>query len=125
MGPLMRATFDTNLLIDYLNGIRKAADEIARYSEPAISRITWMEVLVGARDKDEAFSIRQFLRLFNVIEINEAIADKAVAVRQSRKMRLPDAIIYATADCYGGLLITRNTRDFPASDPLIRVPYRR
>jgi predicted nucleic acid-binding protein len=38
--------------------------------------------------------------------------------------RLPDAIIWATARRKNTLLITRNTKDFPAGEPDIRVPYR-
>jgi predicted nucleic acid-binding protein len=40
------------------------------------------------------------------------------------KIRVPDAIILATARVESLLLVTRNTRDFPADLPGIRVPYR-
>lgn len=39
------------------------------------------------------------------------------------RIRLPDAIIWATADVGGLLLVTRNTRDFDASNPGICIPY--
>jgi hypothetical protein len=45
-------------------------------------------------------------------------------VRRERRLKLPDAIILATAETADRLLITRNTRDFPANDPGIRIPYR-
>jgi hypothetical protein len=45
-------------------------------------------------------------------------------VRKQRKLKLPDAIILATAQTADRLLITRNTRDFPADDPSVRIPYR-
>jgi predicted nucleic acid-binding protein len=38
-------------------------------------------------------------------------------------MRLPDAIIWASADVHSMLLVTRNTKDFPADLPGIRIPY--
>lgn len=42
-----RALFDTNILIDYLNGIPQAKDVLTEYHiNPAISAITWMEVMV-------------------------------------------------------------------------------
>lgn len=45
-----RALFDTNILIDYLNGIPQARDVLVEYHiNPAISAITWMEVMVGAK----------------------------------------------------------------------------
>jgi predicted nucleic acid-binding protein len=53
------------------------------------------------------------------------IAEQAVALRRDRRVKLPDAVIWATARSMGALLVTRNTKDFPADDPGVRVPYRR
>ena len=39
------------------------------------------------------------------------------------KMKLLDAMILATAQVNGAILVTRNTTDFPAQMPGIRVPY--
>lgn len=36
---------------------------------------------------------------------------------------LPDAIILATAQLADRILVTRNSRDFPASDPQVHIPY--
>jgi predicted nucleic acid-binding protein len=44
---MVRALFDTNVLIDYLNGVEAAKKEMVLYEHHAISTITWMEVLVG------------------------------------------------------------------------------
>lgn len=120
----MRAVFDTNVLIDYLAGVGAARDELRRYESPAVSIVTWMEVLVGARDEAEHASLEQFLKRFEVVPLDEAIARRAVALRQAERLRLPDAIIWATAVERGQLLVTRNTRDFPEEDPGVRVPYR-
>lgn len=43
---MVRPLFDTNILIDYLGGVALARDELARYREPAISIVSWMEVLI-------------------------------------------------------------------------------
>jgi len=59
----MNALLDTNILIDYLNGIDAAREEIARYPKPCISPMTWMEVMVGA-EPDEAPLVGQFLARF-------------------------------------------------------------
>ena len=53
------------------------------------------------------------------------VTEQAVALRREHRIRLPDAIIWATARASGALLVTRNTKDFPANDPGIRVPYQR
>ena len=38
-------SFDSNILIDALNGHPAAHAEIGRIDEPCISRVTWIEVL--------------------------------------------------------------------------------
>jgi len=118
----MRALFDTNILIDYLKGIGAAKNEIARYEKPLISLVTWMEVLAGTDADDEA-KVRAFLRRFLCIGIDGAVAEQAVVLRQTRRIKLPDAIIRATAMNENALLVSRNTKDFPADSPDIRVPY--
>lgn len=119
----MNAVFDTNILIDYLNGVDAARTEIERHSDRFISAVTWMEVLAGVRTDEEGDVVEMFLRDFKVIDITRRVSREAVALRQARKLRLPDAIIWATARTESALLVTRNTKDFPASDPGVRVPY--
>jgi len=48
----MNAVFDTNIVIDALNGVANVDTEYSRYERVLISRITWMEVMVGAQDKE-------------------------------------------------------------------------
>ena len=119
----MRALLDTNILVDYLNGIEAARAEIARYRSPAISPISWMEVMVGtAADRDAP--VRGFLASFRQVEIGATVAERAVVVRRQRRIRLPDAIIWASAESISALLVTRNSKDFPPEEPGIRIPYR-
>ncbi|WP_029308508.1 type II toxin-antitoxin system VapC family toxin [Cupriavidus metallidurans] len=120
---MVKALFDTNVLIDYLNGISAAKKELARYEYRAISTITWMEVLVGTSDQDEA-AIRAWLGSFDVIAVDDAVANQAVTIRKTRRVRLPDAIVWATAQVHSLLLVSRNTKDFPADEPGVRVPYK-
>lgn len=119
----MRATFDTNILIDFLGGIEGARREFERFDERSISVITWMEVMVGATGDDTA-AVQAFLGSFRVVPIDEPVAKEAVRLRQAHRIRLPDAVIWATARTERALLVTRNTKDFPADDVGIRVPYR-
>ncbi len=119
----MKALFDSNILIDYLNGVEPAKAELARHRERLISVITWMEVLAGAHNAAEADVIELFLRDFHVVEISRRTAREAVEIRQAHGTRLPDAIIRATARTESALLVTRNTKDFPKDDPGVRVPY--
>ena len=119
---MVRPLFDTNILVDYLNGIAPARDELARYGEPAISIVSWMEVLIGAAPAVEP-ATRRFLSRFTLVEIDRAVAERAVIVRRTNRIRLPDAIIQASAEVYSMLLVTRNTRDFDGTSPSVRVPY--
>ncbi|MER8370394.1 hypothetical protein NKH70_31295 [Mesorhizobium sp. M0991] len=51
------------------------------------------------------------------------MANRAVALRRAHRIKLPDAVIWATAQTAGRLLVTRNTKDLPPDDPGIRQPY--
>ncbi|HEX2524703.1 MAG TPA: type II toxin-antitoxin system VapC family toxin [Geminicoccus sp.] len=119
---MVKALFDTNILIDYLSAVPEARVELGRYSGKAISVVTWMEVMIGAAPDLQAVT-HQFLHAFDVIGIEERVAGQAVELRRSFRIKLPDAIIWATAQIHGLLLVTRNNKDFPADDPGVRVPY--
>jgi predicted nucleic acid-binding protein len=119
----MNAVMDTNILIDYLNGSSKAKHELDAFETLYISLVSWMEILVGAQEGEEETVVREFLRRFRVHPVDEGVAERAVEIRRKNKIRLPDAIIWATAQQLGILLVTRNTRDFPRNNPGVRVPY--
>ena len=119
----MKAVFDTNIVIDALNGLNEADQEYNRYERVFISRITWMEILVGTTEKDE-ISMRDFLETqFEIVPLDEKVAEEAIRLRRAYHMRLPDAIIWATARVNGVELVSRNTKDFHADWDGIRVPY--
>ena len=119
---MVKVLLDTNVLIDFLRGIPAAQAELARYDDSAISVITWIEVLVGAPPA-LAQPTRDFLDDFRLIELDSEIAERAVAIRRDHRLKLPDAIIWASAQTHARLLITRDTKGFPADDPGVRVPY--
>jgi len=119
----VNAVFDTNILIDYLGGVDAARDEMRRYRQRLISIVTWMEVLIGARSEEENEVIEMFLRDFRVIEVSRPIARDAIDLRRAHRIRLPDALIWASARAESALLVTRNTKDYPKNDPGVRIPY--
>jgi predicted nucleic acid-binding protein len=119
----MKALFDSDILIDYLVGEVKADIELKRYSIRLISIVSWSEVMIGAVSSDEETKCRGFLSSFSIIPFDLAIAEEAARIRRGTRIKLPDAIIWATAKTNGALLVTRNTRDFPADDPFVRIPY--
>jgi hypothetical protein len=120
----LKTVFDTNILIDYLSGYKEAEKEIALYKESAISIISWMEIWVGVENKDEEIIVQSFLSSFTLLQVTEEIAQEAVQLRKKYKLKLPDAIIWASATNQGWTLVTRNAKDFKNSYPGIRIPYR-
>lgn len=120
VGP---ALFDTVILIDFLNGVPQARKEVHRYADRAISLITWMEVMAGTEPDDEQATVL-FLGTFVNLPITVAIARQAVKVRRQKKLKLPDAIILATAQVEKRILVTRNTRDFKDDGVSIATPYK-
>lgn len=119
----MKAVFDTNILIDYLNGIEDARDMMATVDLKLVSVITYIEVLVGAKDVDEEKAIRGFLGAFEIVDLSADIGRETIAVRRRHRLKIPDAIVYATARTEGCVLVTRNTKDMKPSWPDILVPY--
>lgn len=103
--------------------VPEARTELRRYREKAISIITWMEVVVGAVPDLEA-ATRNFLNGFDVIAVDEHVAERAVGLRRNHRIKLPDVVIWATAQVHSMLLVTRNTKDFPDGDPGVRAPYK-
>jgi predicted nucleic acid-binding protein len=120
-------TFDSNIIIDALSGYPQARAEIDRAtdfgSRAWISRAVWIEVM----SKGEGEGLRRaeiLLSGFSVDEIDAEIGQRAAALRRERRgLKAMDAIILATAQTRGRVLITRNIKDFPAEMPGIRVPY--
>jgi predicted nucleic acid-binding protein len=119
--------FDANIVIDALAGYPLARAEIqrsvARGSRPWISRMAWIEVLSKGTDA-MVHDAEAFLARFGLDEVDDEISRRAAALRRERpRLKSPDAIILATAQIRGRVLVTRNTKDFPAEMPGIRVPY--
>jgi len=114
--------FDTNILIDYLRGIPQAPAECDKHSDRAVSIVTWMEVMAGSTEANEA-DARSCLLNFYTLALTPDVAERAFLLRRTNRVKLPDAIIQATAEAHGRVLITRNTRDFPEGTAGVRIPY--
>ena len=115
--------FDTNILIDWLRERPEAEAELSRYRRHRISRISWSEVLAGEPLETRDY-VQELIAPFEVIELDARIATAAADIRHRTRMKLLDAVILATAQITGSILVTRNTKDFPAKMPGIRVPYK-
>lgn len=114
--------FDTNVIVDWLRRRPEARAEIARYPRHNLSRIVWTEVMAGEVLEGRQ-QVQDALSHFQVVELDQRIATAAADLRCRTGMKLLDAYVLATAQVNGAILITRNTKDFPAEMPGIRVPY--
>ena len=120
----MRAVVDTNVLIDFLQGVPAAAEELEQYEAVEVSAISLAELLVGAAHDAAIRAVDALIGACQVIPVDEAIAREAAFLRGASRVRLPDALIWATARTRGSLLVTRD-QGFPAEAPEIRHPYQR
>ena len=82
-----------------------------------------MELLCGAKDSSEKQAVETLLSGMQRVDFDEKVARRAVELWQSLRLKLPDAVVLASAEEEGCILVTRNTRDFPADDPRVRFPY--
>lgn len=115
--------FDSGVIVDALSGHPKAIAELRRVKRPWLCRTSWLEILgeapPAARDETE-----RFLANFSVREISPEIARRAANLRYEKpRISLGAALVFAAAQEHGGILVTRNIKDFPAATPGIRIPY--
>ncbi|MEZ5813535.1 MAG: PIN domain-containing protein [Alphaproteobacteria bacterium] len=117
-----RAVFDTNVIIQYSNGHEPSRDAFLRVTDRFISLTTWIEFLVGIAPPRRATYDRFLQENFEIVETNFDVAEFVIDIRRSKRLKLPDATIYATAKYVRAPLITFNTKDFDINEPDIYVP---
>ena len=109
---------DTDVIIWYLRGNKKAYDLIHSLNVFAISAVTYMELVQGMRDKTELRQLKRTLKQWNVktIYMNEEISALALFYVEeyflSHSMQLADALIAATCSNYGLVLYTANDKHY-------------
>lgn len=106
---MVRVLFDTNILIDSLNGYSQAREVIKKYPDRAVSVITQIELLAGGKPVHEV-QVRTLLSGFKILQTEPAIAEYAATIRREQKLKTPDAIILATAQSTKRTLVTRDVR---------------
>ena len=107
---------DSNTIIDYVgNKIPEASSLILDTyfnDNLSVSIISKIEVLGFNDNYEEIKKLNEFIELANILYIDEIIADKTIELRKKYKIKLPDAIIAATAIVYNLILVSLNITDF-------------
>jgi hypothetical protein len=114
--------FDTGIVADWLAGKAAAEAELLRYPRHRISRLSWTE-LCAAEPMESRDHVRELIAPFEIVELDGRIAAAAADLMARMGLGLTSAVVLATAQVSGAILVTRNTKDFPAMMPGIRVPY--
>ena len=102
---------DTNFILGLLSAQPEVLSAVAArdllISECAFSAITRMEILgFAGLEREEESLIRQKLARMTYLPLTRAAEDVAISLRKTSKIKLPDAVIAATAICEALILLT-------------------
>lgn len=118
-----KALFDSNVII-YLSKREISLSFLDQFDALFISVITYMEILgyPFSNPKEEKF-IKELLSFFRTLYVDQHVADITIDIRKKKRIKLPDAIIAATAISESLQLVTRNVDDFSKIDVRISNPF--
>jgi len=114
----MKYLWDTNTAIYFLqeqfpSNAEQFIDSTLQDSTPSISVITEIELLCWKNASEEELEVmHNFINGVTIFNLEDATKYKTVEIRKVHKIKLPDAVIAATALVYKQILLTRNTKDF-------------
>jgi len=109
---------DTDVLIDFLRGHSKSVDFIKEnYASLYITTITIAELYSGVREGKERSILDDFIQAFQVVPIDNEIAQMGGLFRRdygkSHGVGIADAINAAAAENVGAVLVTLNLKHYP------------
>jgi predicted nucleic acid-binding protein len=123
----MRATLvDTDILIDFLRGKRKAKEFLSSLLEESnifCSAVTVAEIAAGIRPGEEERT-KALLDHIEVLDVTRDVAEKAGLYKRSAKghsLELDDCLIAATAFVHKAVLATGNGKHYPMKDVRVSV----
>ncbi len=108
---------DTNVGIDLLGGLLplkaiKWLDNQILKGNISISVINEIELLGFNMTPGEAQELQDLVNNVTVLELSRNIVNQTIELKKIKKMKLPDAIIAATALVHNLTIVTRNKSDF-------------
>lgn len=123
---------DSCVLVDTLRGYDPAQawleDTACRYDvHMTCSVVTFAELIAGAQTEQLMAAVRRLMDLARTIPVDDGVAERAGAYlrawHHSHGVRMPDALIAATAAEFGATIVTRDKAHFPMDDVRVLVPY--
>lgn len=106
MELMQRYLLDTNAIIHLIGGRLAAPLPAGQYSFSVISEIELLS-FPGLSDQDEE-KITELLTLLDRIELTQAVCLEAIKLRKQKRIKLPDAIIAASAINRDAILFTND-----------------
>ncbi|MEN8122783.1 MAG: type II toxin-antitoxin system VapC family toxin [Bacteroidota bacterium] len=108
-----KALLDSNVIIDASKGKLSLKNIINKYDSIYTSIICYIEVMgYNFNSQKEKSAIESILQIIPILNLDKEIADIAINFRKKIKIKLPDALIIATAEKMAIDLITSNIDDF-------------
>jgi predicted nucleic acid-binding protein len=111
-----RYLIDSNVVIAYLDNKlpRKGMQWLNAIIDgtPNISVITKIEVLRFKTPPNSHKVLENFVKESIIFDLSENVVDQTIAICKSHRIKIPDAIIAATAIVFNLSLITQNIKDF-------------
>jgi predicted nucleic acid-binding protein len=119
----MKYLYDTNVFVYYLADEETVAKLFSatflQKNQVIISSIVKIELLSYPElTEEEDVAIRDLLSQFEKVPLMSEIEEIAISLKRQRRIKLPDAILAATAIHVAAYLVTRNTADFRNVDEL-------
>jgi predicted nucleic acid-binding protein len=104
---------DSNVIIYAAQPQHDQLREFVAAHSPSVSAVSYVEVLGYHRlSDDDRDLLGRFFATARMLPLDQPVLDRAVSLRQQRRVSLGDSLIAATALVHGLTLVTRNVEDF-------------
>lgn len=117
---------DSNVVIEFLGGSLPSSssmfiENVIYQNLHYLSVINKIEILGFKGSTSELNLLEEFINESNLIPLSEDVVRMTILLRKTLRIKLPDAIIAASALSNDLILLTRNTKDFKNVEALVSL----